>query len=316
MDILKIVREYKSIAISAHISPDGDAIGSCISLTLYLRKVYPEKDIRLFLEPIPDCFKTIEGSEIVDSSFSGFNPEVYDNCYTRFSRINSIFDKYNCPSVISKDFNEKEVYFTDDFVMGCLYSNYAPLFYYKFLFNEEVFGKRIRKDNCLICDYDTLIRHLKRFINNNSFSDDDKKYILNCVEDEYELLHRSSNKIGLLLVKRDIVFSKDAKEDSFLKDNSDIYEVIDRMLSPKYNNLEYDKFISKDDFKIIELDSFIDLEKENEKIKEEEEKFKKKEKEVNDDFFNKYGNVSLFILLGALFISLGVIIMIINVLRG
>ena len=69
MDILKIVREYKSIAISAHISPDGDAIGSCISLTLYLRKVYPEKDIRLFLEPIPDCFKTIEGSEIVDSSF-------------------------------------------------------------------------------------------------------------------------------------------------------------------------------------------------------------------------------------------------------
>ncbi|MBO7375015.1 MAG: bifunctional oligoribonuclease/PAP phosphatase NrnA [Lachnospiraceae bacterium] len=77
MDILKIVREYKSIAISAHISPDGDAIGSCISLTLYLRKVYPEKDIRLFLEPIPDCFKTIEGSEIVDSSFSGFNPEVY-----------------------------------------------------------------------------------------------------------------------------------------------------------------------------------------------------------------------------------------------
>ena len=43
---------------------------------------------------------------------------------------------------------------------------------------------------------------------------------------------------------------------------------------------------------------------------------KKHEKEVNDDFDNKYGNVSLFLLLGAILISLGVIIMIINVLRG
>jgi hypothetical protein len=64
------------------------------------------------------------------------------------------------------------------------------------------------------------------------------------------------------------------------------------------------------------LNDFIDLEEENRKIKEEEEKFKKKQKEVNDDFSNKYGNVSLFILLGSILISLGVIIMIINVLRG
>lgn len=246
----------------------------------------------------------------------GFTPEIYENYYEDFSKINSIFEKYNCPNIISKDFDCKDVYFTDDFVMGCLYSNYAPLFYYKFLFNEEVFGKRIRKDNCLICDYDTLIRHLKRFMNNNNFNDSDKRFILNVVKDEYDLLHRKVNKISLLLVKRDIIFSKDAKEESFLKDKNDIYEVIDRMLSPKYNNLEHNKYIPKDDFKIIELDCFIDLEKENEKIRKEEEMFKKKEKEVNDDFSNKYGNVSLFILLGALFISLGVIIMIINILKG
>ena len=200
--------------------------------------------------------------------------------------------------------------------MGCYYSIYAPLFYYKFLFNEEVFGKRIRKADCLRSDYDTLIRHLKRFMNNNSFSDDDKKYILNCVEDEYNLLHRRENKISLLLVKRNLIYSKDIKEDNFLRDNSDIYEVVDRMLSSKYNNLEHNEFISKDNFNIIELDGFVDLEKENKKIKEEEEKFKKKEKEVNDDFSNKYGSVSLFILLGSILISLGVIIMIINVLRG
>lgn len=247
---------------------------------------------------------------------NGFAPEVYENYYDRFGKVNSIFEKYNCSNIISKDFNAKDVYFTDDLLMGCYYSDYSPVFYYKFLFNEDCFGNRIRKDNCLISNIDVLNRHLKRFMNNNNFSDDDKNYILNLVEDEYKLLHKGSNKISLLLVRRDKIFSKDAKEIDFLNDKNDLYEVIDRMLSPKYNNLEHKEFISKDDFKILELDCYYDIEEENKKIQKEEEKLTKKQKEINDDFTNKYGNVSLFLLLGALFISLGVIIMIINVLRG
>lgn len=247
---------------------------------------------------------------------NGFAPEVYENYYDRFGKVNSIFEKYNCSNIISKDFNAKDVYFTDDLLMGCYYSDYSPVFYYKFLFNEDCFGNRIRKDNCLISNIDVLNRHLKRFMNNNNFSDDDKNYILNLVEDEYKLLHNGSNKISLLLVKRNKIFSKDAKEIDFLNDKNDLYEVIDRMLSPKYNNLEHKEFISKDDFKILELDCYYDIEEENKKIQKEEEKLTKKQKEINDDFTNKYGNVSLFLLLGALFISLGVIIMIINVLRG
>ena len=151
-------------------------------------------------------------------------------------------------------------------------------------------------------------------MNNNNFSSEDKKYILDVVEDEYNLLHRRNNKISLLVVKRNVVFSKDAKEIDFLNDNSDIYEIIDRMLSPKYNNLEHNRYI--DNYEIIELDCFIDLDKEKEKIKKEEEKLKRREKEANEEFINKYGNVSIFILLGAILISLGVIIMIINILRG
>ena len=247
---------------------------------------------------------------------NGFNPEEYENYYDRFSKINSIFEKYNCSNVINKKFNEKDVYFTDDIVMGCYYSSYAPLFFYKLLFNEEVFGKGIRKDNCLHSECIEINRHLKRFMNNNSFKDEDKKYILDLVEDEYNLLHRNKERISLLLVKRSDIFSKDAREEDFLRDSNDIYEVIDRMLSPKYNNLEHNKFISKDDLKILVLDSYIDLEEEKKKIQKEEEKLRKKEKEVNDDFNNKYGSVSLFLLLGALFISLGVIIMVISILRG
>ena len=246
----------------------------------------------------------------------GFTPEVYENYYERFKEIKNIFEKYNCSSIINKDFNEKEVYFTDDLVMGCFYSVYSPLFYYKFLFNEESFGKRIRKDDCLATDIDEISRHLKRFMNNNSFKEEDKKYILSTVEDEYKLLHRNKEKICLLLVKRSLIFNKEVKEENFLKDKNDIYEIIDRMLNSKYNNLEYDKYISCDDLKILELDTYIDREEEKRKIEKEEEKYRRKEKELNDDFLNKYGSVSLFLLLGALFISLGVIIMIINILRG
>ena len=251
-----------------------------------------------------------------DIKKNGFNPEVYENYYDSFNTINTIFGKYNCSNIINKDFSAKEVYFTDDLVMGCHYSEYSPLFYYKFLFNEESYGKRIRKEDCLFSDYIELTRHLKRFMNNNSFSEYDKKYILDIVENQYKLLHRKKEKISLLLVKRNIVFSKDAKETDFLSDKNDIYEVIDRMLSPKYNNLEHSRFISTNDFKVLELEPYIDIEEEKKKIQKEEEKLKKKEKEVNVDFNNKYGSVSLFLLLGALFISLGVILMVINILRG
>lgn len=77
MNIAEEVKEYNSIAVSGHIKPDGDSIGSCIAMTLYLRKVYPDKDIRLFLEPVPPCFNGIEGVEIIDSTFAGLEPEAY-----------------------------------------------------------------------------------------------------------------------------------------------------------------------------------------------------------------------------------------------
>ncbi|MCQ2542997.1 MAG: bifunctional oligoribonuclease/PAP phosphatase NrnA [Lachnospiraceae bacterium] len=77
MNIIEEVKDYNSIAVSGHIKPDGDSIGSCIAMTLYLRKVFPDKDIRLFLEEVPECFKGIEGIDNVDSSFAGLEPEVY-----------------------------------------------------------------------------------------------------------------------------------------------------------------------------------------------------------------------------------------------
>ena len=77
MDIIKELSNSKKIAVSGHISPDGDSIGSCIAMTLYLRKRLPDKEIKLFLEDIPDCFKEIEGAEIIDNTFLGMEPDAY-----------------------------------------------------------------------------------------------------------------------------------------------------------------------------------------------------------------------------------------------
>ena len=236
-----------------------------------------------------------------DIKEKGFTPEEYNNYYDRFEKVNDIFEKYNQAKIINKDFKSKSVYFTDDFIMSCYYSLYSPLFFYKFLFNEESFGNRIRKEDCLLSEYDVLNRHLKRFMNSNSFSESDKKFILDLVEDECKLLHKKKSSISLLVVKRNKIFDKDLKKEEYLKDKKDIYEIVDRMLNPKYSNLEYDKYLSKEDFEIIELDNY-ELEKEN--------------KEDIPSINNKYGGVSILLLLGCLFISLGVIISIFSVLGG
>ena len=77
MDIIKELSNSKKIAISGHVSPDGDSIGSCIALTLYLRKLLKDAEVVVFLEEIPNCFKRIEGHDIIDHSYSGMEPDTY-----------------------------------------------------------------------------------------------------------------------------------------------------------------------------------------------------------------------------------------------
>ena len=246
----------------------------------------------------------------------GFIPEVYDNLYEKFIKVNNIFAKYNVINVIPKDFLSKKVFFTDDLVRGCYYSLYAPLYFYEFLTNEEYFGKRIKKDYYLKDDYNHLIGYLKRFMSNNLFSEADRKYILEVVEEEWNLLHRKEKKVSLLLVKRKDIFDKDVDINKYLDDDSDIYEIVDRMLNPKYNNIYCDKEIGKDKLSVLLFETYIDYKEEIIEEDEELELYKYKSEELNKEFLDKYGNVSILLLVGSLFITLGVIITIIGLLRG
>ncbi len=56
----------KTVAIAGHVRPDGDCTGSCLATYNYLKNCYPEIDVTLYLEPIPNIFKFLAGSgEIV-----------------------------------------------------------------------------------------------------------------------------------------------------------------------------------------------------------------------------------------------------------
>ena len=58
-DIFEEVKNADRIAISGHIRPDGDCVGSCLGLYLYLKKRLPGVDVKVFLEYPGKCFENI-----------------------------------------------------------------------------------------------------------------------------------------------------------------------------------------------------------------------------------------------------------------
>ena len=53
----EILAGKKSVGLAGHVRPDGDCVGSTLGVYNYIRKYYPDVDVRLYLEPIPNIFK-------------------------------------------------------------------------------------------------------------------------------------------------------------------------------------------------------------------------------------------------------------------
>ncbi len=66
----EIVEAAETIGITGHLHPDGDCVGSCMALYLYLREQYPEKTIRLYLEQPPENLCVISGCNEIDTTFT------------------------------------------------------------------------------------------------------------------------------------------------------------------------------------------------------------------------------------------------------
>lgn len=54
----------KTVAIAGHIRPDGDCVGSCMGLYLYLTRYFPQLEaVDVYLETIPDSYHIIAGTD-------------------------------------------------------------------------------------------------------------------------------------------------------------------------------------------------------------------------------------------------------------
>lgn len=69
MNLLEECKGAKRIGISGHVRPDGDCVGSCLALYLYLKKCLPKMNIKLFLEKPANIFAGMKGYDEIDSTF-------------------------------------------------------------------------------------------------------------------------------------------------------------------------------------------------------------------------------------------------------
>lgn len=67
------------IAVSGHIRPDGDCVGSVMGLYLYLKKELPEAEVDVYLEKPAEIFDCISHIEDIKSKFNNVDTgKIYD----------------------------------------------------------------------------------------------------------------------------------------------------------------------------------------------------------------------------------------------
>ena len=69
INILEECKNAKVIGIGSHLRPDGDCVGACMGLYLYLKKELPEAEVEVFLEEPAEVFYCIEGVKDIKTDF-------------------------------------------------------------------------------------------------------------------------------------------------------------------------------------------------------------------------------------------------------
>lgn len=76
INLLQECSGAKTIGITGHVRPDGDCVGSCMALYLYLKKVVPDAEITVYLEESAKAHYHIESVKEIDVAFDA--KEHYD----------------------------------------------------------------------------------------------------------------------------------------------------------------------------------------------------------------------------------------------
>ena len=73
-----LLAEVNTVAISGHIKPDGDCVGSCLGIYNYIKTYYPKISVDLYLDFVPKVFTFLKGADEVKCDRSA------DICYELF----------------------------------------------------------------------------------------------------------------------------------------------------------------------------------------------------------------------------------------
>lgn len=71
------VKKSKVIGISGHIRPDGDCIGSCMSMYLYIKKLYSDKQVYVYFESVPDRFRYMKDIDEAVTDYKDMHADLF-----------------------------------------------------------------------------------------------------------------------------------------------------------------------------------------------------------------------------------------------
>lgn len=72
------LEQVKTVAIAGHVRPDGDCVGSCLATYNYIKTWYPDIQVDLYLEPIPNIFKFLKNADKIINTCE--SDQTYDLC--------------------------------------------------------------------------------------------------------------------------------------------------------------------------------------------------------------------------------------------
>lgn len=99
--ITSAIEQAQTIAICAHTSPDGDAIGSGLALAAILRQKYPQKAVTNLLadpDPVPRIYQFLPGTDQMKHADEyQENPDLFISidlpCAKRLAQAEAVFDR-------------------------------------------------------------------------------------------------------------------------------------------------------------------------------------------------------------------------------
>ena len=241
---------------------------------------------------------------------NGFSIEQYHHLYDKFIKVQNILNKKKHNRIISKDFNDKKVEFTDSLLLGCYYSANAPMFFSDLLCRNEFIKKQECLDDYARGDYNACLKNLYRVMNGLKLRDGQKNIFIDAFKSEWKLLDKSNSNISLMLIPRNLFSDSLINIDSFIRDskNDSFAEAVCKLFNHRTS------VVVKDDIMKRQI-TFVNLDGYKKYVKEEKKDNLKTELEktfiTSDDefaFSNTYGKVSILLLVGTMLVAVGVIL--------